>query len=116
MNTFKEHLVENRVDKRRAAVDKTRRYVEGIASDIAVRHDNFEEFAAHIHKLIPRLEWKAGGTASVDHETGPIFMDVKHMWESNNPRKREEFKRSWDSYGEARARGEHASKDGWTGD
>ena len=38
------------------------------------------------------------------------------MYDAHNPAKRDEHRRAWDSYGEARAKGEYASRDGWTGD
>ena len=67
MNTFKDYLAENRIDNRKSAVDKARKYVEGIASEVASSHDTYEEFASHMRKLIPRLEWDDTGGVVIQH-------------------------------------------------
>ena len=116
MITFKEHLKETRMEKRRAAVDKAREYVEGIARELAADHDNYESFSRHMAKLVSQLEFGPGGTVILPDETGPIHIDLKWMWQHHNPEEQEKFRDAWDDYGRARARGEYASRDGWTGD
>ena len=116
MNTFKHYLEESRMEKRKVAVDKAREYVEGIARELANEHDDYLTFLGHMKKLVPQLNPGDGGTVILPNETGPIHIDLKWMWEHYNEERRKEFNDAWDDYGRARARGEYASKDGWTGD
>lgn len=116
MNTFKQHLEETRMEKRKIAVDRAREYIEDLAKELANKYDDYLQFLGHMKILVPQMNPGPGGTVVIPNETGPIHMDLKWMWEHYNEARRKEFNDAWDDYGRARARGEYASKDGWTGD
>ncbi|MHA2403519.1 MAG: hypothetical protein ACXADH_11060 [Candidatus Kariarchaeaceae archaeon] len=118
MNTFKDYLVENRIKEREEAVEHLRRRVTAIAQQVAPEHDNYDDFAKRIKKLIPRLDdtMTGKGLVIVQDETGPIYIDLGWMYDAYNPQRKAEFDASWDDYGRARAEGKYVGKGGWTGD
>ena len=116
MNTFKEHLVESRIEQRRTDVDKMRRYLGDIAEEHANDFDNYDDFKRLVLRYLPELEEKAGGVVVSPSETGPVHVDLQWLFNNHNTGERDKFDASWDSYAKERAAGEHASRDGWTGD
>jgi hypothetical protein len=122
MNTFKEHLNETRMEKRKIAVDRAREYIEDLAKELANEHDDYETFLGHMKKLVPQISPGPGGTIVLPNETGPIHMDLQWIWQHFNTQEQQKFKDAWDSYGEARAKQDPSvvSRDKygnvWTGD
>ena len=117
MNTFKEHLVEDRTEQRRADVDQVRKFLGNVAEEHANDFDNYEDFKQLVLKHAPELEEKPGGVVVVTPgETGPVHVDLKWLYNNHNTSEQKAFTASWDAYGRERAAGEHVSRDGWTGD
>jgi len=116
LNTFKEHLIEDRTEQRRADVDQVRKFLGDIAEEYANYFDNYEDFKQVVLKHSPELEEKPGGVVVLPSDTGPVHVDLKWLYNNHNTGERERFTASWDEYGRERAAGTHVSRDGWTGD
>jgi uncharacterized short protein YbdD (DUF466 family) len=89
MNTFKEHLKENRMDARKKALDKAREYVEDLAKELVNEYEDYDAFLGHMKKLVPQLDPVPGsnGEVTLPNETGPIRLNLRWFWEE---RKNEE--------------------------
>lgn len=116
MNTFKDYLVENRIEKRRAEVDTIQKFLGDVAEEHANDFDNYNDFKRLVLRYLPELEEQPGGVIISPSETGPIHIDLQWLFNNHNTVEQERQEASWGAYAKERAAGEHVGRGGWTGD